>query len=252
MPVSILFLLIAVIFGVLIGGVVNLMADRFAEKISLKEKCKCEKCEAELEWHDMVPLVSFLLLKGRCRSCGAKVNIRYPLVELGNGILYMVVFMANGFNIQSILYCLMTSAFLVISIVDERIREIPNSCNLFIGIIGLVVCIIDRDDFLNHIIGFVAVSAILFVLFQVSNGALIGGGDVKLMASSGLLLGWLPVTISFFLACIIGSVCHIIRMNVTKKHDHQLAMGPYLCIALWICALWGNELVRWYLGTMGL
>ena len=249
MPTAILTYAIALITGVMIGGFVNICIDRFPKKISFAKKPFCENCNAELSWHDAIPLVSFLLLKGRCRSCGAKVNIQYPLVELANGILYVLVFMANGCNFQSAVYCLMTSAFLVISIVDERTQEIPFPCNLFIGGLGVIACVYDFPgwkELLGRLIGAIIIFIVLYLL---ANFGLMGGGDVKLMTISVLLLGWQSVTLAFFMACIIGSVIHVIRMKVSKA-GRVLAMGPYLCLSLWICCFWGNNMIEWYLGTL--
>ncbi|MBR4608128.1 MAG: prepilin peptidase [Lachnospiraceae bacterium] len=238
---------LAIIIGLLLGGFVGDCIYRFSKKIGFAKKASCDSCNAKLSLYDLIPLVSFLLLKGRCRSCGAKVNIQYPLVELANGVLYMIVFMANGWNLQSAIYCLMTSAFLVISIVDEKTFEIPLACNLFIGGLGIIWCVIDYHNLISYLIGFVCVSGALYLLYIITGGALIGGGDVKLMAAAGLLLGWKDATLAFFLACILGSVIHVIRMKVSKKAEHVLAMGPYLCMALWICALWGDKMIEWYL-----
>ena len=238
---------LALIAGVLTGGFVGASVYRFSKKISFQKKACCDSCNAKLLLRDMIPLISFLLLKGRCRSCGAKVNIQYPLVELANGVLYMIVFMANGWNLQSAIYCLMTSAFLVISIVDEKTFEIPLACNFFIAGLGILWCICDYQNLISYLIGCICVSGALYLLYILTNGALIGGGDVKLMAAAGLLLGWKDATLAFFLACILGSVIHVIRMRVSKKAEHVLAMGPYLCMALWICALWGDKMIDWYL-----
>ena len=228
--------------GVMIGGLVNHLAEYF---MNGKEVCICKKCSSELRWHDMIPVVSFLLLKGRCRSCGAKVSRRYPFVELANGVLFLIVFMANGWNILSVCYCLMTSAFLVISIVDWLTYEIPLPCNLFLGVVGIIVCILDFEHVLSHLIGLVAVSSILYLLFVLSKGSAIGGGDVKLMAVGGLILGWKLSILAFMFGCIIGAFCHVIRMKVSEA-DRVLAMGPYLSLGLWACALWGNQFLTWY------
>lgn len=231
--------------GLLIGGFVNVCADRFAGQESFRKLPFCDSCKKELLWQDQIPVISYLLLKGRCRSCGAKVSVRYPLVELASGVLYIIVFMANGCNLRSVLYCLMTSVFLVISIVDERTLEIPFPCNVFIGVIGVIVCVLDFANIWEHLIGAVVLFLILYALFYFSNGAAMGGGDVKLMTVAGLVIGWKCGILAFFLGCIIGSVCHVIRMRVSKA-EHVLAMGPYLCIAIWLCALWGNDLINWY------
>ena len=248
MPALVITYSCITILGIAIGGIVNSFIDKFLFKKRIFHRY-CNECSTEVKVHDQIPIVSFLLLKGRCRSCGAKASIRYPIVELLNGALYLVVFMANGFNIQSFLYCLMTSAFLVISFVDGNSLEIPLPCNVFIGILGILMCVYDHTHILSYLIGVICVSGVLLLLYYFSGGALIGGGDVKLMAAAGLLLGWQKTAMAFPLACIIASVIHVIRMKVSKA-EKVLAMGPYLCAALFICALWGDQMIQWYLNMI--
>lgn len=166
-------------------------------------------------------------------------------------MLYVIVFMANGFTFSSVLYCLMTSALVVITVIDERIYQIPVSMNLFIGLIGVVMTVYDYKHILSHLIGMVCVSLFLYALYYFSSGQAIGGGDIKLMTTAGLVLGAKNIIFAFVLACILGSVIHTIRMKVSKKNN-LLAMGPYLSVAIYIAALWGNRFWNWYMGLMGL
>ena len=245
MPTAMIIYTMIFLLGLLIGGFVNLCTDRFIKNESFRKKAYCDTCGIDLQWHDMIPIISFLLLKGRCRSCGAKVKWQYPAAELTNGVLYVIVFMANGFNIQSLLFCLLTSAFLVISIVDGNTLEIPEPCVIFIGVIGVILTIMDFRNLPSHLIGFLAVSAALYLIWWVTGGAAMGGGDVKLMAAAGLALGWKTVIVAFFLGCIIGSVIHLIRMKVSKA-NRVLAMGPYLCLGLWLGMFLGEKIFNWY------
>lgn len=100
-------------------------------------------------------------------------------------------------------------------------------------------------------IGFLSVSILLWIIYQVSNGSAIGGGDVMLMAVAGLVIGWKNIILAFLLGCIAGSVIHIIRMKVSGA-NRVLAMGPYLSVGIFIAAIWGNRMISWYLSTLGL
>ncbi len=244
-------LILACFTGMMVGISVNFFISYFLKKLQCGNQYFCKACKTEPKWYDKISAVSFLLLKGRCRSCGAKANKRFPFVELMNGILYVIVIMANGVNVESLLYCLMTSAFLVISTVDENTLEIPLPCNVFVGGIGILMCVLDFSNILNRVLGFAIIGVVLFLLYALSKGAAIGGGDVKLMAAVGLILGWKKVILAFLLGCIIGSVCHVTRMKISKA-ERVLAMGPYLCIGSFLCALWGDQMIKWYLGLMGL
>ena len=207
------------------------------------------QCGYQLKWYDLIPLFSWLMLGGRCRKCKAKISVQYPIIEALNGVLYLLVFARFGVSIECLLYCLLASALIVLSVIDFRTYEIPFGINVFIAGLGLVRILTDLSNWAEYVIGFFAVSLFLYVIYLLTRGRGIGGGDIKLMAASGLLLGWQCNILAFLLGCIIGSICHVIRMRVTKA-EHVLALGPYLSIGIFLCAMWGRELINWYLSML--
>ena len=251
MPALITILLYSIIFlyGIVIGSFLNVCILRISAKEITIPDSHCMSCGHRLHWYDLFPLFSYLLLKGRCRYCGAKISAQYPLVEGINGLLYIIVFMANGVGFMSVLYCLMTSALLVISVVDWRSYEIPLPCNLFLLGLGILACVLDAPKLMDHLIGLAAVSAALYLLYLLSGGRAIGGGDVKLMGAAGLILGAKLIILAFFLGCILGSVIHLLRMKLSGA-ERVLAMGPYLSAGIFISALWGMRMIEWYLGLL--
>jgi leader peptidase (prepilin peptidase)/N-methyltransferase len=247
----IILYIIVFLYGITIGSFLNVVIYRVPAKENIvTTRSHCMSCGYQLAWYDLVPLFSYLVLGGRCRKCKTKLSVQYPLIEGLNGVLYLVVFARYGLSIDSLLYCLLFSALLALSVIDFRTYEIPVGFNYFILALGLIRVFIDRANWLEYAIGLVAVSAVLYVLYLVSRGAAIGGGDVKLMAATGLLLGWKRNLLGFLLGCILGSVIHLIRMKVSKA-DRVLAMGPYLSMGVAIAALWGSEMIDWYLGILG-
>lgn len=248
---TILLYIIIFLYGIVIGSFLNVCIFRIPKKENLVQSSHCMSCGRKLGWRDMVPVFSYIFLRGRCRQCGAKISPQYPLIEALNGVLYVIVFMANGFTFTSVLYCLMTSALIVITVIDERTFQIPISSNLFLGLLGIIMTVYDYRHILSHIIGAVCVSLFLYALYYFSSGKAIGGGDIKLMAYAGLLLGAKNILLAFILACVLGSVIHTIRMKVSKRNN-LLAMGPYLSAGIFIAALWGNRFWAWYLGMMGI
>ncbi len=246
----ILMYVLVFLFGIVIGSFLNVCIFR----IPLKEEIAvtpshCMNCGYRLQWYDLVPLFSFLFLRGRCRKCHTKLSLQYPLVEGLNGVLYIIVFLANGWNILSVVYCLLTSALIVLSVIDFRTMEIPNGLNLFIFLLGVAGTVIDRADWKEHLLGFAVVGGFLLLLYLITVGRGIGGGDVKLMFGAGLLLGLKEGILAFFLGCILGSVIHLIRMRVSKA-EHRLALGPYLSMGICIAMLWGRYMIDWYLGVL--
>jgi leader peptidase (prepilin peptidase)/N-methyltransferase len=204
------------------------------------------ECGYQLKWYDLIPLFSYLFLRGRCRKCGTRISIQYPIIEAANGILYVLIFLRYGLTIETLLYCLLFSALLALSVIDFRTFEIPVGFNIFILILGLVRVATDYKNWLLYLIGLVSVSLFLFAIFAITKGRGIGGGDVKLMAATGLLLGWKLNLLGFVMGCILGSIIHIIRMKVSKE-GRTLAMGPYLSLGVVLTVFFGEYIISWYM-----
>lgn len=247
---SILYIFVF-LFGIVIGSFLNVCIFRIPKKENIVlPHSHCMACGYQLRWYDLVPLFSFLFLRGRCRKCHTELSLQYPLVEGLNGVLYVIVFLANGWSIESVVYCLLTSALIVLSIIDFRTMEIPDGINLFIFLLGLAATVLDFADWRNHVIGMVSVSGFLLIVYLVTVGRGIGGGDLKLMAGAGLLLGVKEAVLAFLLGCILGSVIHVIRMKVSGV-EHRLALGPYLSAGIWFSVLWGQGIADWYFSLLG-
>lgn len=244
--------IIIFIFGITIGSFLNVCIYRIPLGESIvTAPSHCMTCGWKLKWYDMVPVFSWLVLGGKCRNCKSKISVQYPIIEGVNGILYVMICAVNGLEWSSVIYCFMASALLVLSIIDWRTYEIPFGINVFLFVLGVAMTILDRGNLAEHLIGMICVSGLLGILYLLTGGRAIGGGDIKLMFACGLILGWKLILLAFFLGCIIGSVVHIIRMSV-KKAGRMLAMGPYLSAGILLAALWGNAWINWYLSLLGL
>lgn len=239
---------IVLIYGLVFGSFLNVLIYRIPLKEEfVKTRSHCMNCGYQLAWYDLVPVFSYVFLGGKCRKCKQKISIQYPLIEGLNGGLYLLIMLVHGISIESLLYCLMTSALITLSVIDFRTFEIPLGINLFILTLGLIHLVLDYRNWLDYLIGLLCVSMFLYIIYLITKGRGIGGGDIKLMAACGLLIGWKLIILAFLLGCIIGSIVHLIRMRVSKA-DHVLAMGPYLAVGTFIAALWGNQMLQWYLG----
>ena len=248
---SLIYLLV-IIYGLIIGSFRNVLILRIPEKEDfVVERSHCMNCGYQLAWYDMIPVFSYLFLKGKCRKCGQPISKQYPIIEALNAVLYFVVFYVNGITFQSSIYCFVTSALLVISVIDFRTFEIPLGLTIFIGVMGIVCAAMDYKHISLYIIGMCSVGLFLEILFILSNGNWIGGGDATLMMAAGLVVGWKKIIVAFFLACILGAVIHSIRMKVSDE-DHVLALGPYLAMGIYIVMIWGDKLINWYCDISGL
>jgi leader peptidase (prepilin peptidase)/N-methyltransferase len=141
------------------------------------------------------------------------------------------------------------SALLALSVIDLRTFEIPVGFNIFILVLGIIRSIYDYEHIVTYLIGMVCVSGFLFILYLLTGGRGIGGGDIKLMATAGLLIGWQNIVIALFLGCILGSIIHITLMIVLKK-ERMLAFGPYLSLGIFLAMLYGKPLFDWYIGLI--
>lgn len=238
------------LYGIVIGSFLNVCIYRIPLKENIaRERSHCMSCGNQLRWFELIPLFSYLALRGRCRKCKARISIQYPVIEALNGSLYLVVFWVNGYTIDSILCCLLTSALIVLSVIDFRTYEIPFGINVFILALGLIRLLLNRNRWMDYVIGFFAVSILLFFIIVISKGNSMGGGDMKLMAAAGLFLGWKLILLSLVLGCVIGSIIHVIRMIVSKV-GRELAFGPYLSIGIFLSMLWGEKMIQMYMSYL--
>jgi leader peptidase (prepilin peptidase)/N-methyltransferase len=211
-------------------------------------------CNTSIKWYDLIPVFSYILLRGKCRNCKSKISIQYPIIEALNGFLYLLVFYLYGWTWISVVYCFIISALIILSIIDYRTNTINLGINVFIFIMGLIIVGLeyystrDLNLILNHIIGFFVVSGFLLLILLITGGRGMGFGDVNLMAASGLVLGWKYVLLAFFIGCVLASILHPIQMKL-KHHSRVLAFGPYLSIGITIALLFGQQIIEGYMKT---
>lgn len=203
-------------------------------------------CGYQLRWYDLVPLFSYLALGGRCRKCKAHISVQYPIIEALNGVLYLLVFWKFGMSVDSLVYCLLFSALLALSVIDFRTYEIPVGFNVFYWHWGW-----SMEPSTIHS-GWISWSAscvsVYFYLFCITL-------PVAEPLAAVMWSWWRSAdccsagnwSFCILLGCIIGSVIHLIRMKVSGE-GHVLAMGPYLSAGVAVAVLWGNEFLQWYLG----
>lgn len=244
------------LFGVCIGSFLNVCIYRIPEHQSIVVvPSHCMSCGKKLHWYELVPLFSYIFLRGKCKGCKAKISPQYFIVELITGLLFVLVLFVKGISADTPLCWAFISALLVIGVIDARTFEIPFPIVVFIGILGAIRIAVNyatfRENWWNIVFGPVAMCIFFGLIIFISNGRAMGGGDYKLAIAAGLFLGLKQVTLGLVLGCIIGSIIHVLLM-VIKKKGRELAFGPYLGIGFGLSALWGNEMINWYLTVTGL
>lgn len=245
------------VYGGVLGTIANMLIDFFVKKIENEEQQKKEVvkfnfkyitfgCGCKRTGLKAIPIGGCALNNGVCSKCNKKIEKRYMFVELLLGILFVLVVLVDKSFATSFLFSLVTLALVTLSIIDLKTFEIPVQFNIFILVIGIIMTIIDYRNIVEHIIGFVAVSGFLWFLIIVSRGRAMGGGDCKLMAVCGLILGWKLIIVAFMLGCILGSIIHIARIKISGE-ERTLAFGPYLAAGIYITYLYGEQILQMYL-----
>ncbi len=254
-----LILFLIFIFGLAIGSFLNCLIWRLHTGESLWGRSICPKCKNKIAWYDNIPVLSFIFLKGKCRSCQGKISWQYPLAELATGILFVLSFWLH-FNALTNLtflnwqdYLLIIrdwffiSIMIIIFIYDWRwylvLDTVVLPACLFIFVINLFLGLEWKSLLFSGIIG----ASFFLIQFIVSRGKWIGGGDIRLGLLMGLSLGWPYVLVAIFIAYFIGSIIGIgLILTGRKKMDSQIPLGIFLSIASIIVLFWGKEIVEWY------
>ena len=245
------YILVAIL-GICVGSFCNVLIFRIPKKEEfVKTSSHCMTCNHKLAWYDNIPLFSWLSLGGKCRYCKTKLSAQYPIVEAFNGLLWLLVVLVKGFSLEAVLLSLMSTALLALSVIDWRTFEIENGFHVFFMALAAVQILTDLPNFLSYFIGLFVVSVPLAAIYFASGGTALGGGDVKLMAACGLLIGWKNILLALMLGCVIGSVVHLIRMRFFNA-GRKLAMGPYLSMGIFIASLWGTQVLTWYFSILGI
>ncbi|MCL2424789.1 MAG: prepilin peptidase [Oscillospiraceae bacterium] len=239
-----------VIVGACIGSFINVVISRLPIKGAFlaSKRSRCLKCDKELKPYDMIPILSWLILKGHCRNCKMKIPIQYPLVELSCALLAVVTFMRFGLSLETILAFGVTVTLLAISVIDLQTSKIPNSLVIAIAVFAVAaIWFFPHATLLERVIGFFIISIPLLIITLVVNGAF-GGGDIKLMAACGFLLGWQDTLLAFFIALLLGGVCAIFLISTGKRaRGEHMVFGPAISLGVAISLFFGYDIISWYL-----
>ncbi len=259
MTPTVIYATFALVFGMLVGSFLNVCICRMPKNESVvSPPSHCPHCSYQIRWYDNIPLVSYLFLRGKCRGCGAHISLQYPLVELLNGLLTMLLFLRFGPTLAFATLFLLCSALVVITFIDIEHQIIPDEISLPGIAVGFVLSFfLKGHTWLNSLLGILlGGGSLLLVAYsyqRLTGKEGMGGGDIKLLAMMGAFLGWKAVPFIIFASSLIGSIVGVSIMLFQKK-DSKLAIpfGPYLAFAAVLYIFYGNLIIRWYLGLSGL
>ena len=253
MPDLFIYLLIF-IFGTVIGSFLNVCIWRIPRGESIaRTPSHCAVCGARIKPYDLIPIISYIILGGKCRDCKTKIFNRYPLVELITGIGFVFLYYHFGASYYFVFYIALYSALCALSFIDFEHRIIPDGIVLFLLTAGILFNItrniinFEPTVLISAVAGFFAASVPLCVMAAVTGGGM-GGGDIKLMAVCGLFLGWkniiLAMFIGVFIACVVVAVEYILKIRGKEK---TVVFGPFLSLGILIALVYGDLMINKYL-----
>ena len=246
--------ILILIIGLCIGSFLNVCIYRIPREESIAfPPSHCTSCGYELKSVDLIPVISYLFLKGKCRKCGKKISIKYPLVELLNGVLYLLIFLRFGLSLNFVFYSLLTSLLIVISYIDLDCKYIYSSTTIFGAILATIYILIGlytKDiSIVNNILGGVIGYGIIYLIVITTKG--MGQGDAEIAGICGLFIGIKGILVGLFIAIVLGGlVAAIILLFKLKSRKSEIAFGPYIAIGSIVYILIGQELLSLYLSFL--
>jgi leader peptidase (prepilin peptidase)/N-methyltransferase len=253
-----MLIVVSIMFGAIVGSFLNVCIIRLPKGESIIiPGSHCPQCNHPIKFYDNIPLISYLLLGGKCRYCKRSISAQYPLVEGTTAISSLLLFLKWGLSLSYFFYFSFVAALIIITVIDLYHQIIPDVISIpGIGVGLLGALIIPHITFFNSLLGILLGGGSLFVvatfyqwLFKREG---MGGGDVKLLAMIGAFLGWDAVILTILLSSLIGSITGIIIM-VLKGKDFKYAIpfGPFLSLGAVIALFYKNEIISWYLQFRG-
>jgi leader peptidase (prepilin peptidase)/N-methyltransferase len=245
------------LIGLCIGSFLNVCIYRLPASQSIVHPgSKCPNCDTLIPFYDNIPLFSYLWLKGRCRRCQTKISLRYPIVELLGGLLALGIYMKFGLDIATLIYFVFIAALLTVTFIDIDHRIIPD----VITLPGIPICfaasfalpaITYKDALLGILAGGGSLFLVAWLYSLITKKEGMGGGDIKLLAMIGAIVGWQGVFFTIFVASLAGTLAGFAVMLQSRK-GMKLAVpfGPFLSIGAIAYIFFGTQLINWYFNLL--
>ena len=245
------------IFAAVIGSFLNVCICRIPLGLSIVHPpSNCPACHTKIRGYDNIPILSYLILRGRCRECRATISIRYPFVEFLSAVLALMLFEKFGLGADFFVFTIFTFALVVITFIDFDHKIIPDRISLpGIPLGFLASLLLTRITYLDSLIGLVAGGGFLFfvalfysLLFKKEG---MGGGDIKLLAMIGAFVGWQGVIFVVFFSSLVGSIAGILYIVLSGKGSRSpIPFGPFLALGAYAYLLVGEVLIDFYMASL--
>lgn len=222
-------------------------------KLTLSQPAStCPQCKTKIRWFQNIPIISWLLLKGKCGSCENPIDIRYPLIELLTAVSSLVVVAVYGPSIQMLFGLILTWMLIALTFIDFDTQLLPDRYTLTLAALGLAlnsysIYVSPSAAIWGYIIGFLCLWSVYYLFKVITGKEGMGYGDFKLLAALGAWMGPLLLPLIVLLSSLVGAIIGIILLKI-RKENQPFAFGPYIAIAGWIAFLWGGKIMTAYLG----
>lgn len=243
---------LVLLIGLLIGSFLNVCIWRIPRGESIAyPSSHCPKCNTPLKPIDLFPVFSYLAYRGKCRYCGVKISMQYPMIELMNAIIYLLLYDRFGYTFEFLQYALLASLLIVISMIDLWHQIIPDRLILFGFLFALLfkvpVLFKNFTMIYGNFIGLLVGGGFFLLIAVITNGAM-GGGDIKLMGMLGFWLGWQWILLVMFLSFVIGGIISILLIiSKIKGRKDMIPFGPFIGFAALMTVLYGNDIIYYYM-----
>lgn len=241
------------IYGLIIGSFLNVVIYRIprGENISFPPS-HCGSCDEKIYWYDNIPVFSYLVLRGKCRRCGAHISLQYPLVEALNAIVYLILFKRFNLTIDFIAYALIMSALMVVFFIDLKHMIIPDGLIITIVIFQILhkvgLYFTGGEVYLKSSILGALLSGLLFLAIVLLSRGGMGDGDITLIASLGFILGVKLIFLNIFLSFLLGAIVSLLLLGFKiKTRKDPIPFGPFIIVAFFIVILYGQEIIDLYM-----
>lgn len=241
-----------IIYGLVVGSFLNVCIYRIPlDKSVAKGRSYCPNCGELIPWQRNIPLISFIILKGRCKDCHTSISIIYPLVEFLNALLWLITWLMLGFTLEALFIALLSSLLIVVSFIDLKHKIIPDGLVIILLILGFSnACFqifFNNQHWSLWIIGFFAASLPLYLMGMIYRDGM-GGGDIKFMAAAGLFLGWKLILLALFIGSIYALLYALVLLISRKAiRKTQIPFGPFLSLGIITSAFVGSDIINLYL-----
>jgi leader peptidase (prepilin peptidase)/N-methyltransferase len=247
-------LALLIVIGLCVGSFLNVCIHRLPRGGSLlRPRSRCPGCEYELSWYDNIPVLSYLLLLGRCRRCRTRISLRYPVVELLTAAVFVLHYAVFGWTALMVVRVLFACALVVLFAIDLEHQILPNVITLPGLAAGLIFSLVFPPGVLDALLGALVGGGVLWLIgeayFRMTGQEGMGGGDVKMLAMVGAFLGWKLVLVTLIVSSIAGSLFGLIVILSRRGNLKQaLPYGTFLAVGALLASLAGERIVDWYAG----